>query len=391
MSQKLVLLSPEEQNLRREKLLEAMQTAGVDAVLLASVTNLFYLTGRVFLGYILLLADGTMRYYVKRPVELSDDALIYIRKPEDIPATIDTPIHTIGIELDALSYNASVRLLKLFADARPANASALLQQVRSVKTPGEIDKIRYCAERHDFVYSQIPKLYREGMTDFEFQIEIESVMRREGCLGQLRASGDAMEIHMGSLIAGANADEPSPYDFSMGGAGLDPSLPVGASGDIIHLHESVMVDMNGDFNGYMSDMSRTFAVGSISDLARRAHDVSIEICRMAERECVPGYPLKYLYTRALEIVDREGLTQYYMGHRQHAAFIGHGVGIEINEQPVVTARSKAVFVEGNVIALEPKFVIPGVGAVGIENTYLATASGLESFNHAPEEIIQLFE
>lgn len=386
-----MLLTPDEQKLRRTKLLEAMQAAEVDAVLLASVTNLFYLTGRVFAGYILLLADGRLRYYVKRPVELADDALTYIRKPEDIPATVGTPIHTLGVELDALSYNSAVRLLKLFPQARQANASALLQQVRSVKTPGEIEMIRYCAERHDFVYSQIPKLYREGMTDIEFQIEIEGVMRREGCLGQLRASGEGMEIHMGSLIAGNNADAPSPYDFSMGGAGLDPSLPVGASGEIIHLHEAVMVDMNGDFNGYMSDMSRTFAVGALSDLARRAHDVSIGICRMAERECLPGYPLKELYDRALKMVEDEGLTQYYMGHRQHAAFIGHGVGIEINEQPVVTARSKAVFVEGNVIALEPKFVIPGVGAVGIENTYLATSTGLTSFNHAPEEIIQLFE
>lgn len=78
-----------------------------------------------------------------------------------------------------------------------------------------------------------------------------------------------------------------------------------------------------------------------------------------------------------------------MGHKQKAGFIGHGVGIEINELPVIAPRSHDILQENNVIALEPKFVIPHVGAVGIENTYRVTASGLESLTLAPEEIIDL--
>ena len=77
-----------------------------------------------------------------------------------------------------------------------------------------------------------------------------------------------------------------------------------------------------------------------------------------------------------------------MGHRQHAGFVGHGVGIEINELPVIAPRSRDILAAGNVIALEPKFVIPGVGAVGIENTYRVTDSGpMERLTDAPEEII----
>ena len=103
----------------------------------------------------------------------------------------------------------------------------------------------------------------------------------------------------------------------------------------------------------------------------------------------PGVEAKALYNRAIEIVNEEGLADLFMGHRQKAGFIGHGVGIEINESPVIAPRSRDILAVGNVIALEPKFVIPGIGAVGIENTYVVTEQGMVSITLAPEEIISL--
>lgn len=107
---------------------------------------------------------------------------------------------------------------------------------------------------------------------------------------------------------------------------------------------------------------------------------------MFEREALPGVEAKALYEKALEMVKARGLEAYFMGHRQHAGFIGHGVGIEINELPVIAPRSKHILEVNNVIALEPKFVIPGTGAVGIENTYVITPSGAHCLTNAPEEI-----
>ncbi len=78
-----------------------------------------------------------------------------------------------------------------------------------------------------------------------------------------------------------------------------------------------------------------------------------------------------------------------MGYTQKAGFIGHGVGIEINELPVIAPRSRDILQENNVLALEPKFVVPGVGAVGIENTYIVTSGGLERITDSPEDIISL--
>ena len=100
----------------------------------------------------------------------------------------------------------------------------------------------------------------------------------------------------------------------------------------------------------------------------------------------PGTPAKELYARAEAIVREHSLEAYYMGHRQHAGFIGHGVGIEINELPVIAPRSRDILAEGNVIALEPKFVIPGTGAVGIENTYAVYSDHVECLTPAPEDI-----
>ena len=110
---------------------------------------------------------------------------------------------------------------------------------------------------------------------------------------------------------------------------------------------------------------------------------------MFEKEALPGVEASTLYRLACDIVAERGLERYFMGHRQHASFIGHGIGIEINELPVIAPRSRALLEEGNVIALEPKFVIPGTGAVGIENTYLITDDGALSLTNAPEEIINL--
>ena len=180
-----------------------------------------------------------------------------------------------------------------------------------------------------------------------------------------------------------------PYDFAMGGAGLDPSLPVGACGEEIKDGTTVMVDLNGDFTGYMTDMTRVFSVGEIPQLARDAHQCAIDICRMFECEAKPGVEAKVLYQAAADMAESRGLHRWFMGHRQHAGFIGHGLGIEINEMPVIAPRSRCILEENNTIALEPKFVIPHVGAVGIENTYRITPTGAVSLTNAPEEIIPL--
>ena len=373
-----------------------MAKAGIHHALVRSASNIYYLTGRVFSGYVYIHADadgtGTMRYMVRRPNDLSGPGVEYIRKPEEIPALLgnDTPADVLGLELDAITYALATRLSVAFGGIAPANISGILRQCRAVKTPMEQDLLRRSGVLQTEVYRLIPSLYREGMTDVELQIAIEGALRTHGCLGQFRIGGDEMELFMGNVLTGDNANTPSPYDFAMGGAGVDPSLPVGADGSLIRPGHPVMVDVNGNFTGYMTDMTRCYAPAEPVAEAVRVNEVSRDICRRIAAKAVPGAHAADLYNLARDIAREAGLEEYFMGHRSHAGFVGHGIGIEVNESPILAPRSRDVLAAGNVIAVEPKFVIPGLGAVGIENTYIVRDEGpAEQITNAPEEIISL--
>lgn len=389
----LLLLHDSEFQTRINRIKNQLKVNSIDAALISDNANKYYVCGRVFNGYIYIPVDGEVIFFIRRPVELEGRNVIYIRKPENISETIITQGLTLpdnlGLELDLMPYNMVMRINKVFPNSHLNNASTIMRQCRAIKTEYEISLLELSGIKHQYVYSNIPSLYDEGMTDVELQVEIERISRLNGCLGQFRISGDSMEIHMGNLICGDNADTPSPYDFAMGGAGINPSLPVGSDGTIIKPGMTVMVDLNGNYTGYMTDMTRTFSVGDLSPLAQKAHNCSIEINQTLTQMGRPGVEAKSLYEKAIEIVQNNGLEDLFMGHRQKAGFIGHGVGIEVNELPVIAPRSSDILAEGNAIALEPKFVIPGIGAVGVENTYIVTSSGMRCITNAPEEIMSL--
>lgn len=388
-----MLLPREEASLRIDRLHKAMAGAGIDGLLVADNADIFYLTGRVYAGFAYIPAGMAPLWFVRRPVELEGDGVVYIRKPEDmashiVAAGLAMP-RRLGLELDILSFNQAERLRSVFPGAECVDTTPMMRAMRAVKTDFEVEQMRLSGLKHEQVYRKIPKLYRVGMTDVELQVEIERISRLEGCLGVFRISGQSMEIYMGSVLAGRNADVPAPYDFAMGGRGLDPSIPGGAAGEEIKEHNAVMVDLNGNFTGYMTDMTRVFAVGSLPQEAVDAHQCSIDICRAFEREARPGVEARTLYEMCADMARERGLERYFMGHRQHAGFVGHGVGIEVNEWPVIAPRSRQILERNNTIALEPKFVIPEVGAVGIENTYVIEDTGARSLTNAPEEIVQL--
>lgn len=382
-----------ESRLRISKVRRQMALAGADALLIADNTNIYYLCGAVFRGYVYVPVQGRCIMFVIRPVDLQGDDLIYVRKPEQIPAELERlglpAPSSLGLELDDLSYSDVERLRSAMSPRGVCNASTVMRRARMVKTDAEVRLIHEDGMKQAAAYRKIPRIYKEEMTDVEFQIEVERLLRLEGCLGYYRTSGRLMEINMGSVLNGDNADNPTPYDFAVGGGGVDLSLPVGADGRTMKPGTTVMVDMCGNFNGYQSDMTRVWSIGAVTDLAVKCHECSRKILRELEKMALPGVPVADLYHKAKEIVEAEGLENHFMGHVQKAPFIGHGVGIQLNELPVITPRSKDVLAENMVIAIEPKFVVPKVGAVGVENTYRVTPSGLECLTPFPEEIPDL--
>ncbi len=372
-----------------------MQQSGIEGCLLSGDVNLFYVTGKIYNGYFYLPAEGEPWFFVKRPNGLQGEHVVYIRKPEQIPEVfqekgIPMPKHLM-LEADELTYSEYNRLLAVFHPEETANATSTLRMLRRVKTPYEIEQTRLCARRHEAVYQEIPSCFRPGMTDLEFQFEIEHRMRLHGSLGLFRAFGANMEIFMGSILAGDNAGTPSPFDFALGGGGMNPSCPLGANGTLLKEGMAIMVDMAGNYSPYMTDMTRVFSVGKLGEEAYRAHEVSCRIHQEIAAVTRPGVACADLYNLALRIASEEGLAGNFMGTEQQAKFVGHGVGLQINELPVLTPRSKETLEEHMIFALEPKFVLPGIGAVGIENTYLVTSDGCEKLTQFSEEIINLLQ
>ncbi len=370
-----------------------MAQQGIDAALITCNVNMLYTYGRVVSGYLYLPLNAPARLFVKRPNNISGEHIFAIRKPEQILELLkenNLPLPTkLMLEGDELPYSEYNRLAGMFPDAEIVNGTPIIRQARSIKTPVEVELFRRSGAAHARAYNNIPSVYRAGMTDLELSIEIERLMRLEGCLGIFRVFGQSMEIFMGSLLTGDNAAAPSPYDFALGGEGFDPALPGGANGTVLQEGHSVMVDLGGNFNGYMGDMSRVFSIGKLKEEAYIAHQVCLDIQEQIAAMAQPGVVCEDLYNAAIDLVTQAGFANYFMGITQQARFIGHGIGLEINEAPVLAPRVKQKLEPGMVFALEPKIVLPGIGPVGIENSWVVTAEGVEKLTICNEEIIEL--
>lgn len=382
-----------ELELKWRRIQQAMRQEEADGCLLTMNMNLYYVSGQVFNGYFYLPAEGRPYWFVKRLTIPETNQVHVIRKSEQIPdffrdLNLAMP-RKLLLEADELSYNEYIRLQHVFRAEATGNASALIRHIRMIKTPWEIEQMRISARKHEAVYREIPACYRPGMRDIELQIEIEKRMRVHGSLGYFRAFGSNMDIFMGSLLAGENAGEPSPFDFALGGTGMHASGPLGANGTLLREGTTVMADMSGNYTAYQTDMTRVFSIGKLPDRAYRVHRVALEIQARMERTAKPGVPCAELYRDALAMAGQEGLEDCFMGTRFQAKFVGHGVGLEINELPVLTTRSKDILQPGMTFAFEPKFVLAGIGAVGIENTFLVTDSGVEKMTLLDENIIEL--
>ena len=382
-----------ELELKWRRIQQAMRQEEADGCLLTMNMNLYYVSGQVFNGYFYLPAEGRPYWFVKRLTIPETNQVHVIRKPEQIPdffrdLNLAMP-RKLLLEADELSYNEYIRLQHVFRAEATGNASALIRHIRMIKTPWEIEQMRISARKHEAVYREIPACYRPGMRDIELQIEIEKRMRVHGSLGYFRAFGSNMDIFMGSLLVGENAGEPSPFDFALGGTGMHASGPLGANGTLLEEGTTVMADMSGNYTAYQTDMTRVFSIGKLPDRAYRVHRVALEIQARMERAAKPGVPCAELYRDALAMAGQEGLEDCFMGTRFQAKFVGHGVGLEINELPVLTTRSKDILQPGMTFAFEPKFVLAGIGAVGIENTFLVTDSGVEKMTLLDENIIEL--
>ena len=192
------------------------------------------------------------------------------------------------------------------------------------------------------------------------------------------------------LAVSAGAASYGFFDGAVTGRGMSNASPHGASRDLLRENEPILLDYSFVHNGYITDMTRVFVFGTLDAELQRAFDLSLEIQGAIQKVLKPGVVCEELFFMAAEMADAAGFGKNFMGMPgEQAKFVGHGVGLELDELPVLAQGFKAPLQVGQTIAIEPKFVIPGKGGIGIENTFAVTSGGGEKITDMPDEIIFL--
>ena len=210
--------------------------------------------------------------------------------------------------------------------------------------------------------------------------------RSLGHQGVIRMRGFNQEMFYGQLLTGASGEVASFLDTPLAGTGLSPAVAQGVSFRRIGRGDPIVFDFVTVRDGYTADFTRMFVLGTLDERLEEAYDVALRIQEAVAARARPGVRCRELYETALEMAEAAGLGGSFMGHGEgQVRFIGHGVGLELDELPVLSPNDLALE-EGMVFALEPKFVLPGLGAIGIENTWLVTPDAPEVLTPAPEHI-----
>jgi Xaa-Pro aminopeptidase len=227
------------------------------------------------------------------------------------------------------------------------------------------------------------------MRELDLSAELECRLRKSGNEGYVRMRAYNQEL-FGGLAVSAGGAQYGFFDGAVTGKGLSNASPQGASTDVIVRDAPVLIDFTCVINGYITDMTRIFVIGSLDPELRRAFDLALEIQAFLQRELKPGAVCEDLFFKAVEMAGQGGFGDSFMGMPgEQARFVGHGVGLELDEFPVIAQGFKVQLQAGQTIAIEPKFVIPGKGVVGIENTFAVTPEGGQKLTDIPDEIVYL--
>ena len=362
----------------------ALVEASIDAALIVEATDLIYLTGVMADAHLLVPANDDPILLVRRSLERVqaesplEDVRPFRSFKELPPLIAELGAKRVGLELDVLPAGQYLRYRDLLPDVDLVDVSMALAGVRAVKSTWELAMISKAAEQVAAAFAAAPALVAEQSTDRAIQIELEHLMRQAGHQGPLRFRGLNGQMFYGAVLAGPDGAVAPWADTPLGGPGPSAAVGKGPGGWEIRDGDSVTVDLVGGWEGYLADATRTFFRGAPNPLLAEALAVCETILTELETLMVPGIPAEQLYLRGLELATAAGFGEHWMGYgSSRVKFVGHGIGLEINERPFLAQGFAEPLVAGNVIAVEPKLVFPGIGAVGVENSYVVREGGPE--------------
>ncbi|GAB4563549.1 MAG: Xaa-Pro peptidase family protein [Geothermobacteraceae bacterium] len=369
----------------------------LDAALLAQNADLFYFTGSTQQGLLYIPREGEPLYLVRRDhgrarMESGLKEVLPLESPRVLPALIQAHGHAlperIGLELDVLPVAFHQRLVRLFPDCESVDVTPMVREVRAVKSDYEIGIMKDAALLADKVIQRVSEVMKAGMTDLDLAAELEFVARKNGHQGLVRMRAFNGEIFYGHVFSGTDSAAPGGADAPLSGMGLSPSFGQGASYKTIRAGEPVLVDFVACFDGYLVDLTRLFCIGGMDERLHQGFDAMIELHNAFVDRARPGSSWQELYDFCVETAGRMGYADQFMGAGgAKVGFVGHGVGIELDEYPFIARGFADKRLEENMaFAFEPKLVFPGLGAVGIENTFWVGADGLKSLTYSDAQL-----
>ena len=375
---------------------------GIDGAILVQNSDLFYFSGTIQQSQLYVPAEGEPLLMVRKSLERarSESAIqniVSFSSPRQVPDLMKSMGHAIpqilGLELDVIPARIYLNFQSLFDHTRPTrlvDISHLIRRIRAIKSAYEIQMVREAASKSDQVTGYVKGIIQEGMTEIELAGWVEAHARKLGHQGIVRMRLWGSELFYGHLMCGASGAVPSYLASPTGGTGVGPAVAQGAGFGRIRAHEPILVDYAFAYKGYLSDQTRIFSIGELPDDLIQAHGAMLSLQAAIMREARPGTAAGRIYEMAVELAAEAGYSENFMGaddDDQRIRFVGHGLGLELDEYPFLAAGQTMPLQEGMVIALEPKLIFPGRGVVGIENTHLVTPNGLQQLTVFDENII----
>ncbi|WP_144547654.1 Xaa-Pro peptidase family protein [Bacillus sp. X1(2014)] len=349
-----------------EKLRSNFSTKGIDGILITSPFNRRYIsnfTGTA--GVVLISADKAQFLTDFRYIEQATkqcQGFEIIKTTGSIPEEVAVQakklgIQKLGFEEDFLTYS-SFKLYDKEIEAELVPISGVIEKLRLIKTDSELKILKVAADIADAAFKHILDFISPGKTELEVSNELEFFMRRVG----------ATSSSFDTIVA----------------SGHRSALPHGVASDkVIEAGDIVTMDYGCYYNGYVSDITRTVAVGEPDAKLKEIYEIVLEAQLRGMAGIKPGLTGKEADAITRDYITEKGYGEYF-GHST-----GHGIGLEIHEGPGLSLKSDVVLEPGMVVTCEPGIYIPGLGGVRIEDDTLITKDHNEALTHSTKELIIL--
>lgn len=383
---------------RAAALQRALAEHNLDLALVRQGADLFYYTGTLVDGFLALSPRVGPVLLVRRPQGRAVAAppawpQIFYKDIKELPEILERtglkPQGAVGLELDVMPAAFYQRLQeKLFPQQPILDVSPLIRRQRMIKSPFELEQLRRAAAIIDRAYEQVPELLKPGISELELSAALEYRLRLLGHQGLVRVRNWDLDLFYGHVLSGTAGLHPAYTDTPSGGLGFSPAFPQGPSLKKLAAGEPISIDLVACVNGYLVDMTRMYALGSLPDRAWEAWGLVQELHQTFQQEARPGVTPGRLFHRLWDLVRARKLQDCFMGSGpDRVNFLAHGVGLELDEFPFISARFPFPLAENMVLAFEPKFFLPEIGMVGLEDTGVITAAGVEWLTRSPRDLM----